>query len=207
MSNALKGAPDYAYGQAMLALRTAVGLTQEGLANHLGVTRRAVGEWEAGSCYPKADHLKEFIILAVQSRAFTTENVAEEIRALWKVTHQKVLLDERWLSAVLNQYCPPYPQVVPAHIELNTEMQLQVQINFIISIGQDEGIVMQKSQLLPSEVIVVLNRSYHTIQESSWRDTRDAAQKAFNVCYEWLRSRKIHFHQTDQGEWVLDSNG
>lgn len=61
-----------------------------------------------------------------------------------------------------------------------------------------------KSQLSPSEVIVVLNRSYRTMQESSWRETRDAAQKAFNVCYEWLRSRKIRFHQTNQGEWVLE---
>ena len=36
---------DYAFGQAMLSLRTSIGLTQAGLADLLGVSRRAVGEW------------------------------------------------------------------------------------------------------------------------------------------------------------------
>src|SRR5439155_3385626 len=36
----------------------------------------------------------------------------EEIRALWKAAHQKVLLDETWLSAVLKQPSPP-PVSVP----------------------------------------------------------------------------------------------
>ncbi|HEX9616526.1 MAG TPA: helix-turn-helix domain-containing protein [Anaerolineales bacterium] len=39
---------DYAFGQAMLTLRTRIGLTQAGLASFLGVSRRAVGDWEAG---------------------------------------------------------------------------------------------------------------------------------------------------------------
>ena len=38
---------DYSFGQAMLTLRTTIGLTQAGLADLLGVSRRAVGEWEA----------------------------------------------------------------------------------------------------------------------------------------------------------------
>ncbi len=33
---------DYAFGQAMLSLRTAIGLTQTGLAELLGVSRKAV---------------------------------------------------------------------------------------------------------------------------------------------------------------------
>jgi len=39
------GERDYAFGQMMLTLRAAIGLTQAGLADHLGVSRRAVGEW------------------------------------------------------------------------------------------------------------------------------------------------------------------
>jgi transcriptional regulator with XRE-family HTH domain len=39
---------DYAFGQLMLTLRTAIGLTQAGLADQLGVSRHAVGGWEAG---------------------------------------------------------------------------------------------------------------------------------------------------------------
>ncbi len=46
--------PDYAFGQAMLALRTAIGLTQAGLAQRLRVSRKAVARWEAGDAYPYA---------------------------------------------------------------------------------------------------------------------------------------------------------
>jgi DNA-binding XRE family transcriptional regulator len=94
---------DYTYGATMLTLRTAIGLTQEGLASLLGVSRRAVGDWEAGSSYPKTEHLKKMIVLAVKQQAFPRGNEAQEIRALWKTAHQKVLLDEHWLSSLLEQ--------------------------------------------------------------------------------------------------------
>src|SRR5436190_7108838 len=95
MKRSSYGERDYAFGQAMLSLRTAIGLTQNGLAKHLGVSRRAVGEWEAGSSYPKVQHLKELIALGVKQQAFTEGSEAGEIRALWKAACQKVLLDER----------------------------------------------------------------------------------------------------------------
>jgi len=38
---------DYTFGQRILTLRTAIGLTQAGLADLLKVTRYAVGRWEA----------------------------------------------------------------------------------------------------------------------------------------------------------------
>ena len=63
---------DYAFGQEMLTLRTHIGLTQAGLADLLGVSRRAVADWEAGSSYPKAEHLKQVIALGVQQQAFPT---------------------------------------------------------------------------------------------------------------------------------------
>jgi transcriptional regulator with XRE-family HTH domain len=61
---------DYAFGQTILTLRTMLGLTQAGLAEHLAVSRKAVGEWEAGLNYPQAEHLKAFIALAVEQQAF-----------------------------------------------------------------------------------------------------------------------------------------
>ncbi|MCL5994430.1 MAG: helix-turn-helix domain-containing protein [Chloroflexi bacterium] len=61
--------PDYAFDQTILMLRTALGLTQASLAQTLGVSRRAVGGWEAGTSYPKGEHLKQFIALAVQQQA------------------------------------------------------------------------------------------------------------------------------------------
>jgi transcriptional regulator with XRE-family HTH domain len=93
---------DYAFGQAMFKLRTGLGLTQAGLAARLGISRRAVGEWEAGSNYPKAERLQHFVALCVRASAFTTGREEEEIRALWKMAHQRVFLDETWLAALLS---------------------------------------------------------------------------------------------------------
>ncbi len=108
---------DYVFGQAMLTLRTSIGLTQAGLADLLHVSRRAVGEWEAGSAYPTADHLKRLISLGVQQQAFAAGHEAEEIRALWKAAQQKVLLDELWLAELLSQQRPPSPFAAPQPIE------------------------------------------------------------------------------------------
>src|SRR5947209_6996329 len=98
---------DYAFGHAMLTLRTTIGLTQEGLAKHLGISRKAVGEWEAGLTYPKAEHLKAFLALAAQQQAFPAGH-EQEIRAFWHAAHQKVPLDEAWLAALL-----PYTELPP----------------------------------------------------------------------------------------------
>ena len=93
---------DYAFGQVMFKLRTSIGLTQAGLSERLRVSRRAVGEWEAGSNYPKAERMQHFLELCVQQRVFAPGQEEEEIRALWKTAHQRELLDETWLSALLS---------------------------------------------------------------------------------------------------------
>jgi len=95
---------DYAFGQAMLSLRTNMGLTQAGLADLLKISRHAVGEWEAGSNYPKAERMQHFVALCVRASVFAPEREEEEIRALWKTAHQRVLLDEAWLSALLSTH-------------------------------------------------------------------------------------------------------
>ncbi len=92
---------DYAFGQLVLTLRTTLGLTQAGLAEPLGVSRRAVAEWEGGLSYPKAERLKAFIALCLQQHAWAFGREEEEIRALWRAAHQKVLLDEVWLHELL----------------------------------------------------------------------------------------------------------
>ncbi len=107
---------DYAFGQAMLTLRTSIGLTQAGLADLLGVSRRAVAEWEAGSSYPKADHLKQLVALGVRQQAFLVGREAEEIRTFWKAARQKMLLDESWLSTLLSQQRSPHPPVAPVPV-------------------------------------------------------------------------------------------
>ena len=100
---------DYAFGQTILTVRTKIGLTQTALANVLGVTRRAVGDWEGGLTYPKAEHLKQFVVLAIEQQAFPAGREAEEVRALWQAAHQKVVLDEVWLSTLL-----PRAEALPA---------------------------------------------------------------------------------------------
>src|SRR5207247_4871633 len=97
----------------MLTLRTNIGLTQAGLADLLHVSRRAVAEWEAGSSYPKAEHLKQLIALGVQQQAFHAGHEAEEIRALWQAAHQKILLDELWLHGLLGARRPQLAPVAP----------------------------------------------------------------------------------------------
>src|ERR1700730_9611408 len=98
---------DYAFGRVMLTLRTRLELTQTELADMLGVTRRAVIDWEGGLTYPKADHLKQFVVLATQRQAWPFEHEAEEVRALWQAARQKVLLDEAWLDGLLSHIQTP----------------------------------------------------------------------------------------------------
>jgi WD40 repeat protein/transcriptional regulator with XRE-family HTH domain len=93
---------DYAFGQRMLTVRTKLKLTQTALAEMLGVRRRAVIDWEGGLTYPNVDHLKQFVVLAIQRQAFPAGREAEEVRALWQAAHQKVLLDESWLGGLLS---------------------------------------------------------------------------------------------------------
>ena len=99
MKKSSYGERDYAFGQRMLTLRTSIGLTQAGLAGLLGVSRQALGEWESGSSYPKAEHLQALIALGIQQQAFAVGREEEEIRALWRAAHQKLMLDESWLRS------------------------------------------------------------------------------------------------------------
>jgi transcriptional regulator with XRE-family HTH domain len=111
---------DYAFGQAMLTLRTSIGVTQAALAERLCLSRKAVGKWEGGLAYPKAGHLKALLAFSVKQQAFRAGNEEEEIRAFWKASHQKVLLDESWLSTLLSQQQPLLEHVVPPAV--STEM-------------------------------------------------------------------------------------
>ncbi|GCE10090.1 eIF2A-related protein [Dictyobacter aurantiacus] len=107
---------DFTFGQTMFKLRSSIGLTQAALADLLGISRRAIGEWEAGSTYPKTPHLQHFIELCLQQHVFEPEHEEEEIRTLWKVAHQRVLLDEIWLASILTK-----PPVSPRTITLRSD--------------------------------------------------------------------------------------
>jgi WD40 repeat protein/transcriptional regulator with XRE-family HTH domain len=104
---------DSSFGQAVLTLRTVIGLTRAELSNRLCVSRQAVGEWEKGHCYPNVKHLKALIVLGVNYHAFPSEHEAEATRMLWKAARQKVPLDEHWLSALLSRRRSPHLYLLP----------------------------------------------------------------------------------------------
>src|SRR5207244_12187806 len=81
------------------------------------ISRGAVLAWESCSSYPKAEHLKAFIALCVERQVFAPGREAEEIRALWHAAHQKVLLDESWLSRLLSEPSPPIKGSAPGPSE------------------------------------------------------------------------------------------
>jgi WD40 repeat protein len=81
----------------------------------LGVSRRAIGEWENGKSYPKAHHLKHFIELALKQQVFKPGNEAEEIKALWRTARQKIVIDEGWLAQVLTTTAPPTASEPPSN--------------------------------------------------------------------------------------------
>jgi transcriptional regulator with XRE-family HTH domain len=144
MGRARKGAVDYTYGAAMLAVRSAISLSQGELAKHLGVSRRAVGEWEAGNSYPKACHLKALIELGVENQAFTPGSEAEEIRALWKVAHQKVLIDEHWLSTLLEDGHSSRHSLAPLqeHLPARQNLHIRFSVDLTIAIDAVSGMVI-----------------------------------------------------------------
>lgn len=92
---------DYDFANTFISLRTTIGLTQQGLAKLLGVSSRAVENWEQGLTSPRAEHVKAFLALCMQSSAFAAGREEEQIRALWRTAGLKVLLDEHWLSELL----------------------------------------------------------------------------------------------------------
>jgi WD40 repeat protein/transcriptional regulator with XRE-family HTH domain len=92
---------DFAFGQAMLQLRNRLNQTQAALAEILGISRRAVGDWEAGNSYPKIAHLQQLILLAARRHALPAGREAEEIRTFWQASRQKAPLDEGWLEQIL----------------------------------------------------------------------------------------------------------
>jgi transcriptional regulator with XRE-family HTH domain len=61
---------DYVFGQLMLTVRTKLKLTQTALADLLGVRHRAVIDWEGGLTSPNVDHLKHFVVLAMERQPF-----------------------------------------------------------------------------------------------------------------------------------------
>ena len=95
---------DDTFATHFVTLRTALGMTQAALAEQLGVTERAIQRWEGGTRTPKAESLKAFLALCLEHHVFSPGREAEQARLLWKAAHLKVLFDEDWVHALLNEH-------------------------------------------------------------------------------------------------------
>src|SRR5262245_41529972 len=62
--------PNTDFRGLVLELRGRSGLSQQGLAGLVGVSKRAVAAWEAGASYPSAERLKAHITLYVRRGVF-----------------------------------------------------------------------------------------------------------------------------------------
>jgi len=179
---------DYAFGQTMLTLRTAIGLTQQGLADTLGVSRRSVADWEAGSKYPKADRLKRLIGLAIAQHAFHPGHEVAEIRALWQAARQKTQMDELWLADLLAQE-PARPGASPTNTAPLVDWQHAPTVAHFYGREQELALLTQWVVAERCRVVSVLGLggigksalSIHLMQQIAnhfdvviWRSLRDA---------------------------------
>ncbi len=72
MRRSAYGERDYAFGQLILTLHSAIGLTQAGLSAHLGISKRAVGSGKQEAVIPRPhDLLAPLSPVALSPRAGT----------------------------------------------------------------------------------------------------------------------------------------
>ena len=98
-------ARDYGFADLALALRERAGLTQADLAALLGVSKRAVQTWEAGTSYPGAERLRQLIALYLARGTFGPGQEEGEASALWeaaagKATRHLVPFNPRWFASL-----------------------------------------------------------------------------------------------------------
>src|SRR5262245_17983570 len=111
---------EYAFGQQLLSLRTRAELTQIGLAEHIGVNRRSVQNWETGESYPKAETLQRLLAVLLAQGVFSPGQEAEEAAQLWEqaaqdAPHPLAPFDAAWFTHLLSERAStPAPDRAPA---------------------------------------------------------------------------------------------
>jgi len=99
---------NYVFGLVLLTLREKAGLTQTVVAGLIGVSEKAVYNWEAGSDYPTGMNLKRLLEMYLYRNVFTPGNEREEARAVWEqislhAPRRKAIFDDEWFATVLNK--------------------------------------------------------------------------------------------------------
>lgn len=96
-------------GEQIGFLRRQKNMTQENLANAIGVTNQAVSKWESGQCCPDIQFLPEIASLFEVSidelmgyrSSYTLENIYLEIKSLFQSLPEEKVFDNAFRLAVL----------------------------------------------------------------------------------------------------------
>lgn len=99
---------NFDFADLLFMLRKRSDLTQEEVARGVGVTTRAIRNWEGGSNYPADAHLRKLTALYLANHAFMPGKEQDEARALWNslresTHHRRSIFDERWFTTLVTQ--------------------------------------------------------------------------------------------------------
>ena len=103
---------DDRFGLLTQTMREKARLTQNQVADALGLSERSVQHWEAGTTFPNVDHLKQLLEIYLHRGVFIIGNERDEAKAFWDLSmqsapHRRKAFDEGWFSALLKQQLPP----------------------------------------------------------------------------------------------------
>lgn len=99
---------DYEFGILIQALRKKAGLTQTELAKLVGVSKRAVLNWEAGDSYPQTNRVRRLVEIFLDKGCFTSQEEHTEAEFFWgKATGAKTDVKDAfnvdWFNTLLQE--------------------------------------------------------------------------------------------------------
>lgn len=131
-------------GKVLIAKRKEAGITQEDLANYIGVSKASVSKWETEQCYPDVTFLPQlaayFNITIDELMDYQPQMKPEDIRALYKklsarfaVEAPEAVLEE--CRAVIRKYYSCFPLLLQMGILMINHLELvkdQEKINGLV---------------------------------------------------------------------------
>jgi WD40 repeat protein/transcriptional regulator with XRE-family HTH domain len=100
---------DYEFGSLIQSYRRKAKLTQRQLAEMVGISKRSVLNWEAGSSYPQIHHLRQLVSIFLDRGCFNRQEEQTEAQFLWeKATSSKKevkeAFDPAWFNSLLKEH-------------------------------------------------------------------------------------------------------
>src|SRR5437660_6204137 len=102
---------DFDFAQQLVTFRKRARLIQDEVALRIGVTTKALRNWEGGIHHPSDANLQKLIELYLSEHAFAPGREQEEARALWNLLYENTsrrirYFDEQWFVSLLTQQQP-----------------------------------------------------------------------------------------------------